>query len=144
MFAVLDKLIFGIGLILATQIPQLVDQYDQFLSGFYQATKEQVDAFTANATRHDYADLNSMIADLSHNENPVVRDDAEQKRAAVIELRDLEKGRDVFKTGNIFKKLAYMLNPTRYRFLQHTVEGFSWGYRCRLMVLSRDLWADSF
>ncbi|MBU2394175.1 MAG: DUF2937 family protein, partial [Gammaproteobacteria bacterium] len=109
----LDKLVFGAALILALQMPLLVDHYHQYLSGLYSATQWQVDGYEATAKAHQFADVNSMIDNHLKNAEPSVRTDAEQKRHTVELLQELTSGMDIFAHGNLLEKMIFMLHPDR-------------------------------
>ena len=47
----LDKLVFGVALIVALQMPLLVDHYHQYLSGWYKATQSQVDGYAEHYSK---------------------------------------------------------------------------------------------
>jgi hypothetical protein len=58
----IDKLVFGFILVIALQLPQLADHYQQFLSGLYESTRWQVEGYEATAKEYHYADVDAMIA----------------------------------------------------------------------------------
>ena len=87
----LDKLIFAGLLLIAFQVPVFSDHYVQYLSGYYEATKHQVEGFRSNAVRHGYPDEYAMINDLLQNPNAVIKDDARQKQLTLREFDELTK-----------------------------------------------------
>ncbi|GHB78827.1 hypothetical protein GCM10008107_30450 [Psychrosphaera saromensis] len=122
-----DKIIFGTALIIALQVPQLADHYQQFLSGLYESTKWQVDGYEATAKEHEYPDLRAMIAHHLENDDASVRTDAAQK-LYTLELYDqLTNGVIIFNEGNLLDKAIYMFNPSRYGNLEKTVSNFKLG-----------------
>ncbi len=123
----LDKLVFGAALIFALQGQQLLEHYQQFLSGLYESTKWQVEGYQATATRHKYPDLLSMIEDHKNNANASVRTDAEQKLATLQIYDELVYGMSIFEKGNPLEKTLFMLKPARYDYLQKTIHNFSLG-----------------
>lgn len=123
----IDKLIFGVALILALQIPQLADHYHQFLSGVYESTKLQIDGYEANAKQHEYPTVRAMIDHHLQNNVPSVRVDAEQKLATLELFEELKSGMLVFERGNLFSKTVYIFNPARYGYLKHVLSNFSLG-----------------
>ncbi|MBY0420259.1 MAG: DUF2937 family protein [Pararheinheimera sp.] len=123
----LDKLVFGVALIAALQMPLLVDHYHQYLSGWYKATKWQVDGYEATAKTHQFADAQAMIENHLKNAEPSVRTDAEQKLATVDRLADLSLGMDTFATGNLLEKMLFMLHPDRVHVLKDVVQNFKLG-----------------
>ena len=64
---VFDKLIFAILFILALQVPILADHYRQYLSGYYDATREEVTALSTLAKKHGYPSANAMLEALKQN-----------------------------------------------------------------------------
>lgn len=123
----LDKLVFGVALIAALQMPLLVDHYHQYLSGWYKATKWQVDGYEATAKTHQFANAQAMIENHLKNAEPSVRTDAEQKLATVDRLADLSLGMDTFATGNLLEKMLFMLHPDRVYVLKDVVQNFKLG-----------------
>ena len=123
----LDKLVFGVALIVALQMPLLVDHYHQYLSGWYKATQWQVDGYEATAKTHQFANAQAMIENHLKNPEPSVRTDAEQKLATVELLADLSVGMDTFATGNLLEKMLFMLHPNRIQVLKDVVQNFKPG-----------------
>lgn len=123
----LDKLVFAVALIVALQMPLLVDHYHQYLSGWYNATQWQVDGYAATAKEHQFADVQAMIDNHLKNAEPSVRADAEQKLATVQLLAALSVGMDTFTNGNLFEKMGFMLHPDRVHVLKDVVQNFKVG-----------------
>ena len=122
-----DKIIFGAALIFALQIPQLVDHYQQFLSGLYESTKWQVDGYENTAKQHEYSDLKAMIDHHLRNDVASVRTDAQQKLFTLDLYNELRNGVGIFDEGNLLDKAIYMFNPARYEFLEKTIINFKLG-----------------
>ncbi|WP_337881314.1 DUF2937 family protein [Rheinheimera sp.] len=123
----IDKLVFAATLLLALQLPLFAEHYHQYLSGFYQATKQQVDGFEATAKAHQFADLNAMIARHLNNSEASVRADARQKQATVELLHELSAGIDIFANGYLPEKLLFMLQPKRLPQLRVVLSNFTPG-----------------
>ena len=122
-----DKLVFAVALIVALQMPLLVDHYHQYLSGWYKATQWQVDGYEATAKTHQFANAQAMIEIHLNNTEPSVRADAEQKLATVELLADLRLGMDTFATGNLLEKMLFMLHPDRFHLLKDVTQNFKPG-----------------
>jgi hypothetical protein len=125
--SVVDKLIFGAALICALQLPLLADHYQQYLAGFYQATKWQVDGYEVTAKMHEYPSVRAMIDRHLELNEPSVRTDAKQKLATLELFDELTIGVNTFETGNLFEKLTFMFTPSRYDSLKETSENFKPG-----------------
>lgn len=123
----IDKLIFGVALVFALQVPQLADHYQQFLTGLYESTKWQVDGYEANARLHKYPDIGEMIEHHLKNDVPSVRTDAEQKLATIELYEELKNGITIFDDGNLLDKAIYMFNPVRYEYLKKALSNFKLG-----------------
>lgn len=123
----LDKLVFGVALIVALQMPLLVDHYHQYLSGWYKATQWQVDGYEATAKTHQFADAQAMIENHLKNTEPSVRADAEQKLETLELFADLRLGMDTFATGNLLEKMLFMLHPDRIHVLKDVTQNFKLG-----------------
>lgn len=123
----IDKLIFGVALIVALQVPLIFDHYQQFLSGLYESTKWQVEGYETTANRHEYPSVRAMIDHHLQNDVLSVRTDAEQKLATLHIFEQLKAGVETFKNGNIIRKSLYMFRPSRYGYLKKTLDNFTPG-----------------
>jgi hypothetical protein len=128
----LDKLVFGALLILLFQVPILSDHYLQFISGYYQATQQQVTNYEKNATLHGYENVYAMVDDFLKNETPAVRKDGEQKLQTLNEYEALKEALVIMQNGNIFQRSWYMFNPLRWKILRNVLENFSPGIPLKL------------
>lgn len=124
---VVDKLLFAFLLLAAFQVPVLSDHYLQFVSGYYESTKLQVESYQSIASKHDYRDVYAMIDDFKSNSNPAVRDDAEQKLLVMKEYEALQKAISTLKEGNLFEKAWFMFAPSRWNLLSKVWENFRIG-----------------
>lgn len=122
-----DKLTFGVTLLLALQVPQLADHYQQFLAGMYASTQWQVEGYKATAKAFGYPDVRSMIQQHQQNSEPSVRADARQKLATLDQYAELQQGIAVFANGNLLNKTLYMFTPSRYSYLEKTLDNFKPG-----------------
>lgn len=123
----LDKLIFGLALLLCLQVPLLADHYQQFLAGQLDATQWQVDGYEKNAKSHGYADAREMIAHHEQNAVESVRADAQQKLKTLDMFDNLKYGLSVFAKGNLLEKAYYMFHPDRHAVLEKTLQNFKPG-----------------
>lgn len=123
----LDKLLFGLTLLLALQVPQLADHYQQFLSGWFESTQWQVEGYEATAKEFGYADAAAMIEQHQQNSEPSVRADAEQKLATLALYDELKTGISLFREGNLLSQSIYMFAPSRYNYLEKTIDNFKPG-----------------
>ncbi|TDO97951.1 DUF2937 family protein [Marinomonas balearica] len=124
---ILDKLLFGTALLLALQVPLLVDHYQQFLSGLYESTKWQVEGYEATAKKYEYSSLRSMIDHHLQNDVKSVREDAHQKLLTLDLFDELSKGIQIFNDGHLIDKAIFMLHPSRYVYLEKTIQHFKIG-----------------
>lgn len=124
---IIDRLIFG-GLLIATlQIPMLADHYLQYLSGFYDANKQQVSSYEDNARLHGFDSAESLINALLQEKNSIVRVDAEQKRDVLQQHHMLEQAIATLSEGHLIEKALYMFNPLRVDELQRVLIHFKPG-----------------
>ena len=114
---IIDKIIFGILLIGSLQVPMLADHYHQYLSGFFEATKQQVEGYQRTAHQHQYHNIEAMIDAHLQSRLPSVRTDARQKLQTLEQYDELKAGISTFNNGLLIEKLVYMLNPSRYHTL---------------------------
>lgn len=126
-FKTLDKLFFGITLVLALQVPQLADHYQQFLAGMHESNQWQIDGYQKTAKKYNYNSVDAMIEHHLQNAVPSVRDDAVQKQQTIIKYNELSEGLAVFQSGNIIQKLFFMLSPSGWQYIDNTLENFSFG-----------------
>nr|WP_297348202.1 DUF2937 family protein [uncultured Glaciecola sp.] len=126
-FRTLDKLFFGITLVLALQVPQLTDHYQQFLAGMHESSQWQINGYQETAKKYSYASTEAMIEHHLKNEVPSVRDDAVQKQQTIIKYNELSEGLLIFQNGNIIEKLIFMLSPTGWQYIDNTLANFSFG-----------------
>ncbi|MEH6470840.1 MAG: DUF2937 family protein [Halopseudomonas sp.] len=124
MLKMLDKLVFAAALLLALQIPQLADHYQQFLSGYYQSLRVQVEGYQANAARHQYADVYAMVDDHLRNNTASVRTDAQQKLDTLNDFEATQTAMQLFQQGNLLEKSLYMFAPNRLPALEKTLTNF--------------------
>ncbi len=123
-FRLIDKLLFGAMLLLALQLTQLADHYQQFLAGSLDATQWQVDGYQATATQHGYASVQAMIDHHLTNSDPSVKTDAQQKIATLEFLDTIHFGLSIFQTGNLMEQAVYMFAPSRFETLKKVLENF--------------------
>ncbi|NDV90933.1 DUF2937 family protein [Alteromonas sp. 345S023] len=119
-----DKFVFALLFIAALQVPILADHYRQYLTGYYDATRDEVNAIAAMAQRHGYVSASALLESLAQNSEPVVREDAKRKAAMFEELIDIEAGIRTLTYGHYFEKLGYMFTPTRTDTLARVVTNF--------------------
>lgn len=122
-----DKLIFAATLLFALQVPQLADHYQQLLAGWFESTKWQVEGYEATAREFGYVDARAMIERHQQNSEPSVRADAEQKLATLALYEELKSGIALFREGNLLSKSIYMFAPSRFNYLEKTIENFKPG-----------------
>lgn len=122
-----DKLIFACAFIIALQLPQLSDHYQQHLAGLHHATKWQVDGYADTAKQYKFSSTQAMINRHLENTEPSVRADAEQKQQTLMLFADLNQGMKLFEQGNLVQKLLYIFSPDRFERLQNTLNNFKLG-----------------
>lgn len=123
----LDKLIFGLALLVCLQVPLLADHYQQFIAGQLDATQWQVDGYEANAKQHGYANARAMITHHQHNDVASVRADALQKLETLDNFDRLTDSLLIFQEGNLLEKSYYMFHPDQYAVLEKTLQNFKPG-----------------
>lgn len=124
---IVDKLLFGIMLIAALQVPLLADHYQQYLAGLSEATQWQVNGYENTARQYGYPDVNAMIEQHLANTEASVRADALQKQATLSQYEDLKSGMIVFEHGTLIEKSVYMFAPARFDWLEKTLVHFKPG-----------------
>ncbi|MEI8593279.1 DUF2937 family protein [Photobacterium sp. Hal280] len=124
---IVDKLLFGVMLIAALQVPLLADHYQQYLAGLFDATQWQVSGYENTARQYGYPDVTAMIEQHLENKEASVRADALQKQATLSHYDDLKSGMNVFEHGTLIEKSVYMFAPARFDALEKTLAHFKPG-----------------
>ncbi len=132
----LDKLLFGVTLLLALQVPQLADHYQQFLSGWLASTQWQVEGYAATAKKYGYPNTRLMIEQHRRNSEASVRADAEQKWQTLEIYKELQQATTLFREGNLLSKSIYMFTPSHFGYLEKTLENFKPGIPLTLEGIS--------
>jgi len=70
----IEKIVFGALLIFAFQFPVFAVQYEQFLSGFFEATKLQAEGYEQTAARNEFGNVRAMINKHLQNSEPSVQE----------------------------------------------------------------------
>lgn len=120
-----DRILFAALFIASLQIPVLFDHYRQYLAGFYEATRQQVAQLDALAAQYGFASTDSLIAHLSENSDPIVRQDAQTKALLLRTLADTEKGLTILQYGNYFQRVSYIFSPRRSATLSQVLQNFT-------------------
>jgi uncharacterized protein YciI len=148
---IFDKLLFGLFLLILFQLPLLADAYFQYLSGYYDAKKLEVNRLESLAAEHHYSDINALIAAHKTSSLPSVRADAENKSALVAEFESLKAAISVFNNDELWRKVFYMLHPDRTATLARVIANFEPGIPlsprylllCALVALALNVLAAS-
>lgn len=123
----IDKLVFGVALLVCLQVPLLVEHYQQFLAGKLDATVWQVDQYAENAKMHGYTDVLAMIKHHQENEDPSVREDAALKLDTLALMDELKAGVAILDQGHLLQKVYYMMQPQHLTDVEKTLENFTPG-----------------
>jgi hypothetical protein len=118
---------FGITLVLAFQVPQLADHYQQFLAGMHESSQWQINGYQETAKKYNYASMDAMIEHHLKNEVPSVRDDAVQKQQTIIKYNERSEGLVIFQNGNIIEKLVFILSLGTWQYIDNTLANFLFG-----------------
>lgn len=127
MIRLLDKLLFASALLLALQVPQLADHYQQYMAGLHAATKWQVEGYQTTARNFGYPDLETMLVHHEQNHVASVRADAQQKRLTLDNYQELQAGLQLFQQGHLLEKVFYMVQPTQLGQVRQTLVNFQPG-----------------
>jgi len=125
MARVIDKILFAGLFIAALQVPILADHYRQYLSGYYDATKEQVIELENLARQFNFSSVDALIESLRNNADGVVQQDAENKAALQAKLEEADNGLKTLSTGNYFEQARYMFAPARKDTLFRVLDNFA-------------------
>ncbi|GGW75102.1 DUF2937 family protein [Alteromonas halophila] len=120
-----DKLIFSALLLVALQIPILADHYRQYLSGYIDASQQQVSGYQRLADDFGYPSVESMISALEQNPEALIRADAENKRATLEQLAAMQTAMQTLQQGHYYEQAWYMFNPAHAATLKRVLDNFS-------------------
>lgn len=125
MIRVLDKIVFTALFLTALQVPILADHYRQYLSGFYDATEQQVAQYRALAEQFGYDSVDALVDALEQNPDPVVRQDAGNKAQTIASLGALREGLQILSDGHYYEQAWYMLHPRQNATLTRVLDNFA-------------------
>ncbi|WP_054112519.1 DUF2937 family protein [Marinagarivorans algicola] len=125
--SIIDKLIFGMVLIVLMQLPLLADHYLQYLQGYFDATQKEVARDQALAKQYNYPTVYALIAAHKQSDIASVQADAERKSLRIQELAELQHGILLFTDGTLADKLVYMLTPKHSKTLATVTQNFKPG-----------------
>lgn len=123
----IDKVLFGILLLLTLQIPTFSGHYHQFLSGIYTKVNEDVQILIDRAKRYGFADARAMIDYYQTNPDPIIREEMQDNGKKLDEHADLLLAMDIFENGNLFNKVIYIAHPERQEMFLNTLDNFKPG-----------------
>ncbi|GFD87800.1 hypothetical protein KUL152_00260 [Tenacibaculum sp. KUL152] len=122
---VLDKVLFAVLFIITLQVPILADHYRQYLSGYYDALRDEVTSSTELAKQHGFSSVEAMLESLQQNNEAVVRENATLKAERFAQINAIEQGMRKLEHGHYFEKLVFMATPSRYDTLDRVLDNFS-------------------
>ena len=122
---VLDKVVFAVLFIITLQVPILADHYRQYLSGYYDALRDEVSSSSELAKQHGFSSVEAMLDSLQKNSEPVVRENASMKASRFAQIATLEQGMRKLEHGHYFEKLVFMASPSQYGTLNRVLDNFS-------------------
>ena len=121
---VLDKVLFAVLFILTLQVPILADHYRQYLSGYYDALRDEVSSSSMLAKQHGFSSVEAMLNSLQTNSEALVREDAQLKATRFAQIEVIEQGMRKLEHGHYFDKLMFMVTPSQYDTLQRVLKNF--------------------
>jgi hypothetical protein len=128
MLSIIDKLLFSFGLILFMQVPKFVNtDYAQWLAGYYEATSDQVQAWTTISRQYEFPSLQDMINAHLKNTDRSVSAVAREQQQTLYLLDQLKTGVEIFQKGSLFQKMDWMLSPDRIVEIQKPLSDFKPG-----------------
>ena len=121
---VLDKVLFAALFIITLQVPILADHYRQYLSGYYDALRDEVTSSTELAKQHGFSSVEAMLESLQQNNEAVVRENATLKAERFAQINIIEQGMRKLEHGHYFEKLVFMATPSQYDTLDRVLDNF--------------------
>lgn len=125
--ATLERLLFGALLIVFLQVPVLSEYYIQYLAGYVAANQDQVEQLNRLASSNQFSSTQALIDSLKRNNDPIVRQDADNKLQLLLQHQQLQADKKRLQTGNYVQRLFYLLNPTQYPTLVKVLNNFKPG-----------------
>ena len=130
--AVLERLLFGFLLLVFLQVPILSDHYVQYLSGYLSASERQLSRIETLAQTNGFESAQQLINALSQNNDPIVRQDAQNKATLVHEHEVLVADIEQLRSGNYAQRLLFILSPRQYAQLGQVLQNFKPGIPLKL------------
>lgn len=124
--SLVDKMVFGVALIISMQLPSFIAQYEQYLNGYYDALTSQVTDLSFVAKKHDFEDAQAMLIAHSNNPAPSVSEAAQTNLKVLTTYTDVNAGIELFQNKAHFQKIVWMLHPNRVGYIDNTLEQFTW------------------
>ncbi|MEC8419000.1 MAG: DUF2937 family protein [Pseudomonadota bacterium] len=121
---VLDKVLFAVLFIITLQVPILADHYRQYLSGYYDALRDEITTSTNMAKNHGFTSVDAMLDSLQQNSEPVVRENAKLKAERFAQMVTVEQGIRKLEHGHYFEKLAFIASPSHYHTLTRVLDNY--------------------
>lgn len=121
---VLDKVVFAALFIITLQVPILADHYRQYLSGYYDALRDEVTNSTELAKQHGFSSVDAMLKSLQQNSEAVVRDNATQKAQRFAQITAIEQSIRKLEHGHYFEQLVFMATPSQYHTLSRVFDNY--------------------
>lgn len=121
----LDRIVFACGVILFLQLPTFIDQYTHRLGGFQRAQAEQIDGFRKIASDNFNGNMQALINTFENSDMQSVRDTAQNIRNSLQTREAVEADLSILESGNLTKKIIYLLTNLRYNLAQDTMKNFT-------------------
>lgn len=111
------------GGLVASQIPELAQQYRQRLGGAIDELQRIIDNFDADSAKSGY-DRTGALAVMARNEEPLVRDQSLRMAETIVRHARLVSQREAFATSGPFVRLAAFAEDYDPPLVQSTLRDF--------------------
>lgn len=122
--ALVSKIIFAAALLLLMQVPILTTQTIQYMQGYIDANQAQIDALTQVARENGYASVESMLASLAMNDDPVVVQDTQNKRQMFEQTQYLKSELLQLQEAGYLQKFQFLVAPSHWQHVQNVVPNY--------------------
>lgn len=126
-FSWLDKFIFAALLLLTLQIPTLIDQYRQYLSGYIDALTSQVEDWQALANDFNFETVDELIQHYKNTDDEIIKAEAQLKQNVLLDLSAQQQSFELLNSANYPRQVIHIFSPAQSPVLKRVFKNFKPG-----------------
>ena len=109
-----SKILFSILFIGFLQVPILADHYRQYLSGYLDATNNEILHYQSLAHEYGYTSVEQMLVALSSNNDPLIQKDTAHKQEVIANHDQAKKALIQLEQSHYFEQIGLFVQPQQY------------------------------